>query len=772
MGRFRLIRSIAGLVGAMALVVLVGLTSSALSSSPSPTLERSPTDMIERPSIRLDFQSLDEEGLAAIHEKNEKPTPGDRLRIPPELPGADAPPLQMPRRDPDHPEAHDAAMQALYPPLPPLGPNIAPQMAAGGQPIALVELQRIAQAENPLLRSASAAIRAAEGSTVQAGLLPNPIVGFSGDNIDQNRTSGQLGGFVSQEFVFLCKIRLAQAVAQADRDLANQTYRTIENEVIAGVRRGYFAVLAAQETMRVQEALGRFTDEVYRVQVDLVRSGQSAAYEPLQLRVMAYQSRAQLVQARNRYVAAWKQLAATVGRPDMPPLLLAGSIDQPMPLIRHEALRAKILAGHTSIAAARIALDKAHKALRLAETNRIPNVTVAGTVQHDNTTGLGNTTYNVSVGVPVPIFNRNQGNILRARAGVEKAAADIAALENDLSAKLAYAFERYDNQRRLVVWYRDRILPDQVLAYRGVYGRHRIDPERVGFGEVVAAQQTLVSATTTYLQTLGDAWDSVVELGKLAQAEDLFSVSDETYPTSPTCTSGSCPKHIADLLPWPDVMPMPAPMPTAPVPGALPDPSLPPVVIATPQSLMPSAVPATPTSGPGCECETTPTFLPTVGPVEKSTKRRWFLSWPMRRTETEPAPVMLPPTEESCFPPGVSRPMPMPMPTSAPELLPAPGPAAPPKLPVTPAATPKKASSSIPLPEIFEGPLPTRPMPRVEIYNGDESEGSIQLTGATIPLPPSAPSAPITPASNPPSAGVPTKDLPPVRVPPLRYRLE
>jgi hypothetical protein len=443
-----------------------------------------------------------------------------------------------------------------------------------------------------------------------------------------------------------------------------------------------------------------------------------------------------------------------------------------MPLLSHESLRAKILAHHSAIAAAHIALDKAQKEVRVAETNRIPNVTIAGTVQHDDTMVIHNTTYNVAVGVPVPIFNRNQGNILRARAGVEKAAADIAALENDLSAKLAYAFERYDNQRRLVVWYRDRILPDQVLAYRGVYGRHRIDPERVGFGEVVAAQQTLVSATTTYLQTLGDAWDSVVELGKLAQAEDLFSVSDETYPTSPTCTSGSCPKHIADLLPWPDVMPMPAPMPTAPVPGALPDPSLPPVVIATPQSLMPSAVPATPTSGPGCECETTPTFLPTVGPVEKSTKRRWFLSWPMRRTETEPAPVMLPPTEESCFPPGVSRPMPMPMPTSAPELLPAPGPAAPPKLPVTPAATPKKASSSIPLPEIFEGPLPTRPMPRVEIYNGDESEGSIQLTGATIPLPPSAPSAPITPASNPPSAGVPTKDLPPVRVPPLRYRLE
>src|SRR5262249_14079611 len=146
-----------------------------------------------------------------------------------------------------------------------------------------------------------------------------------------------------------------------------------------------------------------------------------------------------------------------------------------------------------------------------------------------------NTTYNVAVGVPVPIFNRNQGNILRARANVDRAAADVAAVENDLAAQLARAFERYDNQRRLVVWYRDRILPDQMLAYRGVYGRHRIDPERVSFGDVVTAQQTLVGATTAYLQTVSEAWDAVVDLGKVAQAVDLFALGDETYSTCPTC---------------------------------------------------------------------------------------------------------------------------------------------------------------------------------------------------------------------------------------------
>jgi outer membrane protein, heavy metal efflux system len=807
-------RSIAGLVAVCALVVLAGMATSALSSTPSPSIDRLPAtdEAPNRPGMRLDFRDLDEEELAAIHERVEKPSAGDRLRIPPELPGAAAPPLLMPRRDPSRPEAHEAALQALYPTLPPIGDSLSPQMPVTGQPLTLGDLQRIAKAESPLLHSAAALVRAADGGVLQAGLLPNPIVGFAGDHINQNNSSGMLGGFVSQEFVLHCKTRLARAVAEADRELADQTYRTIENEVVAGVRRGYFAVLAAQETMRVSEALARFADEVYGLQVDLVRSGQSAAYEPLQLRVLAYQSRAQVVQARNRYVAAWKGLAVTVGRPDMPPMLLCGTIDQPMPLIRHETLQAKILAGHSMIAAAHVALERAHRELRLAEANRIPNVTVAGTVQHDDTMANHNTTYNVAVGVPVPIFNRNQGNILKARATVEKAAADVAAVENELAAQLARAFERYDNQRRLVVWSRDRILPDQMQAYRGIYGRHRIDPERVGFGEIVAAQQTLVAATTTYLQTLTDAWDAVVELGKIAQADDLFALAEETYPTHPTCATcgnGAC-KHIVDMVPWPDVMPGTAPgtaVTSTGEPAGLENPSLPPALIVTPQRslvpvpvVMPQPLPdptaappppivKMPTTGTTCApCEAETTFLPTVGPVEKSTKRRWFMSWPTRRPEAEPAPAMLPPAEESCCPPGISgSPRPMPMPTAAPDLLPAPSPAlkAPTKLPDVPTApaTPKGTSlpPSVSPPDIFEGtsPIPVRSQPRGQIdaiENG--SDGKIQQASATMPAPPPIPGLPPVPTIPPAPPNGPVSRIPAATtatsgaMPALRIRLE
>jgi cobalt-zinc-cadmium efflux system outer membrane protein len=734
------IRWITTSIAALGLAGLALVASSAWSSSP--TVDRPMSDE-NRPLIRvvpppiLDFQPS--ETIETIGSKDPILPPAERLTIPPELPGSDAPPLQVPKVDPANPQAADEAIKKLYPPLPPLGDNFAPGPALNGRSLSLADLQKIALANNPGLRQAEASIRAARGDIVQAGLYPNPTAGFAADSVNQDHTSGQVGGFISQEIVLLAKLRLAKAVAAADRDLAEQAYLLMEAEVYGGVRAGYFAVLAAQETMRVQLALTKFTDEVYRVQVDLVRAGQAAPYEPLQLRVLAYQARGQLVQARNRHVAAWKQLASAFGQPNMPPTLLGGSLDQPLPLLRHDVILDTVLANHSEVRSAQIGVDKAANALRLAQTNRIPNMTVATTVQRDFTTGLGNATYNFLVGVPVPIFNRNQGNIMRARAELDRAAAESAKVSNDLTARVAEAFERYDNQRRQLVYYRDHILPDQVRAYRGVYGRHRQDADKVGFGEVITAQQTLVGVTAAYLQTLRDAWTAVVDLGKLAQTPDLMALGTERCDTRPPGLCGACGKPLIEALPWPEVMPGGVPVSRTGmsrvdaqpvvhpvmqpiVPLAIPDP---PTVAPAPMYQLPTVEPVTPfvpreselppplprvVPHPVIDPVTDAVMLPpTVGPMEKCTKRRRFFGFPMRKPDGEPAPMVLPRFEDlnGCCPPFSPSMSVSPASTPAPELLP--DSSAPPKI------APKGSKTSAPEPEIVipEARKETAPAPRI-----------------------------------------------------------
>ena len=78
------------------------------------------------------------------------------------------------------------------------------------------------------------------------------------------------------------------------------------------VRAGYYNVLVAQEANKINAALLRFTNEVYVIQVQRLKNGKEAGYQPAQLRTLVVQARSALVQSQNRYISAWKQMAAHV----------------------------------------------------------------------------------------------------------------------------------------------------------------------------------------------------------------------------------------------------------------------------------------------------------------------------------------------------------------------------------------------------------------------------------------------------------------------------
>src|SRR5262249_45078478 len=152
----------------------------------------------------------------------------------------------------------------------------------------------------------------------QAGVYPNPNAGYEADQGGTANTAGLQGGFLEQTIVTAGKLTLARASAEIDVRNTELALPPAQGDVFHQGRSAYFGVLVARENIKIARAMSRFTDEVYRIQVELVKADQAAPYEPLQLRVLAMQQRGNLVQAHNRYVAAWKQLAAAVGLPGLP----------------------------------------------------------------------------------------------------------------------------------------------------------------------------------------------------------------------------------------------------------------------------------------------------------------------------------------------------------------------------------------------------------------------------------------------------------------------
>ncbi|MBI1916807.1 MAG: TolC family protein [Planctomycetes bacterium] len=487
------------------------------------------------------------------------PDPKERLQIPPELPGAGAPPIKL---DEDK-EKRERQIRELYQPLPPLGDELQPAPGPNALPLTLPDLEQIALARNPRIAQARADVDAARGDAIQAGLYPNPNVGFQADQLGSAGTPGQIGGYVEQLIKTAGKLRLARLASLMGYANAQLALRRAEVDLIGQVRSGYFSLLVARENVRVTRALSKFADEVYRIQIAQVRGGQAAAYEPLQVYVLAAQARTALIQARNRSVSAWKQLAAALSDPKMPLTEVTGRADAPVPEYPYDAALARILSSHTEVGTAENTILRARYNLRLAEVTPIPDIQDHFYVQQDQSTQPHRVQVGVQVGVALPLWDRNQGNILAARAQLARAEQDVLRVRNDLSQQLAAAYERYLNNRALVAYYRDRILPSQVRVYRTMRKRYDVEPEKVGFNDLVTAQQTLGGILATYLQALQAQWEAVVEVATLLQTDDLYELGqDLTHPPS-------CP--LDQLLDPSRSLPTPGTALPPPMPPALPE---------------------------------------------------------------------------------------------------------------------------------------------------------------------------------------------------------
>jgi cobalt-zinc-cadmium efflux system outer membrane protein len=484
-----------------------------------------------------------------VEQDKTKPLPEQTLDIPSNLPGANAPAIDWP----DTKEEKERYLKKLYPPLPDLPPDYKPAAGPDGRPLTLSDLQRLATANSFSIKQSAAAVKAAQGAAIQAGAYPNPAIGYQADTVGNAATAGFQGFFVDQIIKTGNKLKLQQAAATMDLLNAELALRRAQSDLASQVRANYFAVLVAQENMRVNKALVRFTDSIYQSQLALLAPnvGLAAPYEPMQLRPLALQARFNFLQARNQYQASWKQLAASMGLVGMPLTELAGRVDMPVPVFAYDDVLNHMLREHTDVLSADNSIQKARYNLRLSQVAVYPDVELKVTIQKDFTAPPFQVVNSVQLGGPLPIWDHNKGNIIQAEGQLISALEGPHQARTQLTINLADAFNRYDTNRRQVSFARQQI-DDQVRVYRGLYDRRHKLPADVSFGDLVTAEQTLAGFISAYVTALGAQWTATVDVANLLQSDDFFQAGKKE-----------------DVSPVPDLdslCPLPCEHPCAPVP--------------------------------------------------------------------------------------------------------------------------------------------------------------------------------------------------------------
>ena len=364
--------------------------------------------------------------------------------------------------------------------------------------LTLVELEAIALQSNPSLAAWAASVDAARGRWLQAGLYPNPIVGYHATEIGNLNTAGQQGGFFSQRFITGAKLQLDRAAADQQVWQVEHQFDAQRQRVLSDVRIRFYDALVAQRRVELTSQLARIGDEAAHATEKLLQARQVSPNALLQAEIESESAKILFENAQNERLESWRRLAAVVGAASVEATELVGDLDRrPLDYTWQHCME-YVLAQNPDLLAAWTRVERASLALTRARREWIPNVDVSISVRHHNVSASD--VANVQVGIPIPIFDANQGNIQRASAELGAARSVVAQIRLEIQDRLAVVFRRYLNARQQVERYSDRILPRANEALDLVTAGYQ--QRQVDYLTLLTTQRTYFRVSLAYLASL------------------------------------------------------------------------------------------------------------------------------------------------------------------------------------------------------------------------------------------------------------------------------
>lgn len=379
---------------------------------------------------------------------------------------------------------------------------------APATPLSLTKAIELALEGSPEVAAATRQWEATEGQVLQGRARPNPELAYS---LEDARSKTRTQSWQLNLPVELGGKRAARTkAAEKSREQAQAQLIELKATVRANVAAAYFDVLTARERLALatdSTALAKSsTDTVAK----RVAAGKVSPVEETNARVAEAGIRVELAQAASEQRNALSRLFALMGRTDVPYIVLEGTAETLPPVPNLAELQA-LISSSPAVVLARIEVDRRKALTDLEQSKRVPDITVSAGIQRSNETQRNILLFGVSV--PLPVFDRNQGNLLEALKLEDKARDELQGATVRLHSEVAQAQERLSTIAAEVQSLRQDVLPGAKSAYDAA--TIGFENGKFNFLEVLDAQRTYFTAKSQYLKALGEAHRAAADVDRL-----------------------------------------------------------------------------------------------------------------------------------------------------------------------------------------------------------------------------------------------------------------
>lgn len=302
-------------------------------------------------------------------------------------------------------------------------------------------------------------VTVADARIITARLRPNPVVSLGLDYQDVLGTgftlqngAGPPEGNARVDFLLERgnKRQLRTEVAQQARSVVEYQLLNTTRQLVLDVQSAFIDVLLAKENLALAQSNLKAFDEIVNINSARVRAGDLAPVELMRTRVADLQFRNGVRQAEARLRLASNRLQSLMGREIFAPDFdVTGSLRRDIVVDTPQQLERQALVERPDLIALRRDEARTLADIRLQLANGKVDYSV-GTQYHRQYDIAHGNSMGFFFSAPLPVFNRNQGEILRARREQEQAAVRIRAGQAQIRAEVHNAWLAYDTAHGLL----------------------------------------------------------------------------------------------------------------------------------------------------------------------------------------------------------------------------------------------------------------------------------------------------------------------------------
>lgn len=378
----------------------------------------------------------------------------------------------------------------------------------GDEPLTPERAVTIAIAENRDLIAARLAIQEAQARLQQTGLRPNPDVelSHSSDLLFANEGEYNLSLGFRQRFPITGRLAKAAAVARVDVVMAKAEVRNQERLLAGEVLWHARELLIIQKRIKTNQEIQAALRELIGVSDKRLKAAEVSAADVNLLKLELQRATLAEVALLSEQESAMARLNGLLGHDPETPLRLAGSLGLRVDASQSTSVDREALARRPDRRLAELKINRAAADATLARAEKWEDWTIGLDYGRDYTRfvapvgGKLDNSLGVSVSIPLPLWNKNQGKVREAVVNRERAAAELNALDLRIASEITSAEKRMvklDAGLRQFRSQSSQLATDNLALLQKGYAAGLVN-----ITAVIQAQQQLREVRQTYLDTL------------------------------------------------------------------------------------------------------------------------------------------------------------------------------------------------------------------------------------------------------------------------------